>query len=80
MSEKVKVVLNRAGVRDLLRSDWIMGICQDEASAMAQRAGTGYSTSQYTGQNRVNVSVYPKSESAYRKNMKSNTLLKAMGG
>lgn len=80
MSENVKVVLNSAGVRELLKSNWIMGVCQEQADAMKARAGSGYATSQYTGANRVNVSVYPRTQAAYRKNMKENTLLKAKGG
>lgn len=80
MSDNVKVVLNSAGVRELLKSDWIIGICQEQADAMARRAGSGYETSAYTGRNRVNVSVFPKSKTAERKNLKNNTLLKAMGG
>lgn len=75
----VKVVLNSAGVRELLKSQWIMGICQEQADQMAKKAGAGYATSAYAGRNRVNVSVFPDSKSAEKKNLKDNTLLKAMG-
>lgn len=76
----IKVVLNSAGVRELLRSDWAMGICQAQADIMARRAGKGYATSAYTGVNRVNVSVFPRHEDAEKQNLKDNTLIKSMRG
>lgn len=75
----VEIKLNKAGVRELLRSDWIMGICQEHASRIAQNAGTGYGTDAYTGKNRVNVSVFPEEYSARKDNLEHNTLLKALG-
>lgn len=80
MAENVKVVLNRDGVRELLRSDWAMSVCQELANAKAAEAGAGHGTDQYVGRNRVNVSVSTKTKSAFKKNLKNNVLLKMLGG
>lgn len=73
-----KVKLNHAGVRALLRSQDMMGYCAEVAQGVARRAGTGYEINEYTGTNRVNVSVGAASGAAYRDNLRNNTLLKAI--
>lgn len=79
--DSVKVVLNSDGVRDLLRSEEIMDICTKQAKKIQQRAGKGYEISQYTGVNRVNVSVGAVTEQAAAGNRGTrNDLLKAVGG
>lgn len=75
---KVKVVLNRAGVRELLRSKEMMAICKEHADAAVSRLGPGYESDTYTGTNRVNASVAAVSQKAKRQNMKENTILKAL--
>lgn len=75
---KMKFKLNRAGVRELLKSGEMMGICQEHASQIAARAGEGYETSTYTGVNRVNASVKASTPEAVRDNLENNTLLKAV--
>lgn len=78
MSKKFEFVLNREGVRQLLTSEEMMGVCQKYANAMKASAGDGYETSSFRGRNRVNVSVYPTTNKAYKDNQKNNTLLKAV--
>ena len=78
MSKSFKFVLNPEGVRQLLLSDEMMGICQGYADNMKATAGDGYGTSSFHGKDRVNVSVYPKTNKAYKDNQKNNTLLKAV--
>jgi len=77
---KVEIKLNRAGVRELLRSAEMRQICVEQAQAIAARAGNDYATDSRTGVNRVNASVYPATAEASRDNMKNNTLLKAVKG
>lgn len=77
---KVKFKLNRAGVRDLLRSQEALNICQDYAQQIQSRAGDGYEVTTYTGANRVNASVHAATQEAIRDNYEHNTLLKARGG
>lgn len=76
---KVKVVLKKDGVRSLLKSSEMMSICSGYAKNIANRAGEGYSTSEFVGANRVNVSVYASTPEATKDNMDNNTLLKAVG-
>ena len=51
---KVRVVLNRRGVRELLKSDAVAGACKAQADAIRDRCGDGYESDVYTGKNRVN--------------------------
>lgn len=76
---KVKFELNRAGVRELLRSQEMMNVCRESANTIANRAGDGYEVDTYVGANRVNASVYAATPEARKDNLKNNTLLKARG-
>lgn len=77
---KVEIKLNRAGVRELLRSQEMGAIVREHADAVAGRAGGGYKVTVFTGKNRVNASVKATTTAARRDNLKNNTLLKAVGG
>lgn len=68
-----------AGVREMLRSESMMSICESKANAMLKQLGSGYASSPYTGTNRVNVSVSTASAAARSENLKRNTILKALG-
>ena len=76
----VKFVLNRSGVRELLRSQEMMDVIRDYAQQVADRAGDGYGLSEYVGRNRVNVSIGAETKEASQDNYDNNTLLKALGG
>ena len=75
---KVTVKLNRAGVRELLRSDEMQAICMEHAKSTVNQLGDGYSANGYKGKNRVNAEVRADSYAAYRDNLKNNTILKAL--
>jgi hypothetical protein len=77
---KGKFVLNRAGVRQMLRSPEAMAVVTAYAHQISNRAGAGYGVDTYTGKTRVNASVYPATEEARQDNYDNNTLLKARGG
>jgi len=77
---KIKLELNRAGVRELLRSQAAMTVCKEYADRIQSRAGDGYEVTTYVGTNRVNASVYAATPEARRDNYENNTLLKARGG
>lgn len=77
MSE-VKIVLNRAGVRELLRSGEMQAICTGHARRALQQLGDGYEVSEHTGENRVNAEVAAVSYQARRENLKNNMILKAL--
>jgi len=75
---KVQVELNSDGVKELLRSPEMAAICKEHAKAIANRAGSGYSVTTYTGSTRVNASVITETTEAIRDNLENNTLLKAV--
>ena len=56
---KVRVVLNRKGVRELLKSDAMAQACKEQADAIKNRCGDGYESDVYTGKNRANAMVWP---------------------
>lgn len=73
-----KFVLNRAGVRSLLQGGEMKAVVEEKARGIAGRAGVGYGVDTYVGARRVNAMVYPDSPEAYFRNLKHNTLLKAI--
>lgn len=74
MADKVRIELNSAGVRELLRSDEMMAVCMEAAEKIRSNYGGDTELSGYVGQNRVNVSVI----ASYEKASESNNLLKAV--
>lgn len=75
---KVKVTLNRSGVRALLKSEEMKAACAEKAQTVRARCGTGYATDTYTGKTRVNAMVWADTAQARRDNAENNTLLKAL--
>ncbi len=80
MADKVKFELNRNGVRELLRSDEMMGICKEFATRSVSVLGVGYDISTHTGRNRVNAQIEAKTFEARRDNAKNNSILKSLRG
>lgn len=77
---KVQFKLNRAGVRDLMKSSEMMGICKSYADSALGRLGGGYEVTTYTGKTRVNAQVSAETYQAKRDNLKNNSILKAVHG
>ena len=75
---KVKIVLNREGVRSLLKSQEMQDICKEHATSIRSRCGSGYETDVYVGQNRANAMVWTDTLEAIKDNLQNNTILKAM--
>ena len=75
---KVKIQLNRQGVRSLLRSKEMQAILKAKADDMAQACGDGYKSGIFFVPNRAVARVSAASIRAKRDNLKNNTLLKAM--
>lgn len=75
---KIKVVLNRENVRQLLKSPEMQAICHEQAQAIADRLGDGYEVDDYIGVNRCNSTVTAVSDAAILDNLDNNTLLKGM--
>ena len=60
---KVKVELNKSGVRELLLSNEIGQFCQEQASRIASRHGSATVGGIYKGKNRVNVAITAPNDS-----------------
>lgn len=75
---KVKVALNGAGVRELLKSEEMAAVCEEHAKAIQGRCRDGYLSDCYVGKNRVNAMVWAETLQAKKDNLKNNTLLKAL--
>ena len=76
---RVKVVLNRPGVRELLKSDEVRNVLEECAGKMLNSLPRdGYDRDGRTTDRAVAV-VYAATEKARIKNSKDNTLIKAMG-
>jgi hypothetical protein len=76
----VKFVLNRDGVRELLKSPEMMEVCKDYANGALSRLGDGYEVTTQVGKNRVNAEVSASTYKARRENSRDNTILKALRG
>ena len=77
---KVKFKLNRAGVRELMKSPEALDVCKDYAYSIRNRCGDGYEVTWLVGKTRANASVAAMTPEAKRDNYEHNTLLKARGG
>lgn len=76
----IKIVLNSSGVREMLRSDEMMAICEEHANKALSRLGDDYTVTTQKGKNRVNASIYAESYKAKKENAENNTILKALRG
>lgn len=75
---KVKIELNKAGVRELLQSSEIMAVLEKEANSRAAGLGPGYSVNTYVGRNRANAEIAAETEEARQDDLENNTLLRAI--
>lgn len=75
---KVRIKLKKRGVKAMLKSDAMMGVCQSYANEIRHRCGAGYGTNKHVGKDRVNVSVYAATREAMQDNLENNTLQKMM--
>ena len=74
----MKIVLNSAGVREMLQSAEIQAVLRERANEIAARAGDGYTTDVFAGKTRANASVFANTPEAIRDNLNNDTLLKAL--
>ena len=77
---KVKVVLNSAGVRNLLHSEGIKSDLVRQASAAQSRAGEHYGYFPFEMETRSVVRLSPIDKEGAIDNSENNTLLKAVFG
>lgn len=76
---KVEIKLNIAGLKEFRNSQDVVNILQERAEEIQQKAGEGFVVEKpYHGKGRANVAITTETAEAYYKNMKENTLLKAL--
>lgn len=76
----VKIVLNREGVRQLLKDESIARLCMELANQTASRCGEGYEVQERNYPERTGAAVLAVTYQAKKDNSKNNTILKALGG
>lgn len=77
---KVKIKLDRKGVRGLMKDKEIQAICTEYGSQVLSRAGDGYKMESRNYPERSGVAIFPDTYKANKDNLEHNTLLKALGG
>lgn len=78
---KTKVVMNSAGVRELLTSGGTVSLLQEQGGRIAGAAGGGYEATTGTqGKTRARVWVGTDTTEARLDNARNATLLRALGG
>lgn len=75
---KVRIELNSAGIREMLRSSEMQALLAERAAEIAMRAGDGYSSDTYLTGGRAIASAFAETKEAYRDNLDNNTLLRSL--
>jgi hypothetical protein len=78
MAAEIKVEINSAGVRDLLRSPEVMADLERRAQAIAAAAGDGFEVEMYKGRNRYRATVRTATEPARRAEATDRVLTRAI--
>lgn len=74
----IKVVINRKGVRNLLRSDAIKGNLAERANRIAAAAGEGFVADSSVGRNRAHASVVTATFDAQKAEAEDQVLTRAI--
>ena len=75
---KFRFELDKKGVGQLLRSKETQNMLKSLADDAVSRLGDGHESDVYVGKVRANASYTATTEKTNRKNLKENTLLKAL--
>ena len=75
---KSKFKLNRAGVKELMKSQEMQKVLKEKANGIKARCGDGYEQDMQVGKNRANAMVWAETSSAKSDNSENNTILKAV--
>ena len=76
----VQFKLNKAGVRELLKSEGVYGECKKVAQSALAKCGDGYAVHDVRYPVRSGAAIAATTMKAVNDNKKNNTLLKAVGG
>lgn len=75
---KVRIELNSAGIREMLRSAEMQAVLDEHAARIAERCGTGYSSDTHLTGGRAVASAFAETGEALRDNLENNTLLRSL--
>lgn len=75
---KITIKLNRAGVRELLRSHEMGELLTERAAEIADRCGAGYAHDRKLTPSRVVASVFTDDDAAKKENAEQNTILRSL--
>ncbi len=75
---KVKVVLNKAGVRELLKDPGVGSFCLQKAREVQMRAGENFEAEARNYPERTGAAVHPANAEGYYDNLNNNTLLRSL--
>ena len=75
---RAKIVLNRSGIREMLRSVEVKNAIKEQADQIADRCGEGYEAGSTIGRQRALAHVRAATPEAVRDNYDNNTILKAV--
>ena len=78
MATSVRIVLNRKGMRQLLRSPEVLADLKRRAEAIAAAAGSGMEVSAMVGRNRARASVITATSEARNAEATSRALTRAI--
>lgn len=79
MSQKVKFELNLAGLNELMKSSEMQAALLEAGKAVASAAGEDFDAEVHQASWVAISNVYPTTIEAYRRNLRDNTLIKAVG-
>lgn len=74
----VKIVLNKEGVRALLKSPEVEKMCMDIANQTVAKCGEGYEAQVRHYPERTAAAILPMTYQAKKDNLENNTILKAL--
>ena len=76
---KIRFELNRAGVRELMKSPEMMTVLKECANTAHGKLGEGYAVGTFVESTRACARISAVTQDARRENAENNTLLKALG-
>lgn len=79
MAQQVKIKLNSAGVKELLRSPGVQGDLRRRANAVAAAAGPGHVVHSETGRSRARAEVVTDTFEAMAREARDRNLTRAVG-
>lgn len=74
----IRVELNHEGIREFLHSREVTELVSGYAEKAAKILGEGYEADEYHAPSRNYAAVYPATKEAWVKNLKDNSIIKAV--